>query len=333
MIPVEDKPASLPRDVSSGTVALVVPAYNVENELPAVLTDIPTGVQHVIVVDDGSTDGTSRVIDRYAADDDRIVKLGHPKNRGVGAAMQTGFKKALELEADFVVKVDGDGQMPLESLPSLLRPLQSGAASFAKGNRFRDFGALRSMPLLRRIGNAALSFLAKAATGYWNTFDPTNGYFAMRRQLLAKLPLDSLDTGYFFEISLLSELYFLNAEICEVPMPARYGSETSNLSIVKTLIEFPPKLIGRLVRRLVLKYFLYDFSMVSVYLLVGMPMLLFGLVFGSVNWVYYSQRGITAPTGTVMLATLPVIVGVQVVLAAIGEDLRSAPACWLEAVQ
>ena len=142
-----------------------------------------------------------------------------------------------------------------------------GKADFAKGNRFRDFAALRKMPLIRRIGNMGLGFLAKAATGYWNLFDPTNGFLAIRAETLAQLPLDQIDRGYYFEISMLANLYLLGAVVQDVPMPARYRDEVSNLAVERVLLEFPFKLLGTFVRRVVLKNFLYDFSMVSIYLL------------------------------------------------------------------
>ena len=107
--------------------------------------------------------------------------------------MITGFRKALELGAQIIVKIDGDGQMDINHLPDLIAPLRQGKADYAKGNRFRDFAALRRMPLIRRVGNIGLGFLAKAATGYWNLFDPTNGFVAIRGDTLAQLPLDQID--------------------------------------------------------------------------------------------------------------------------------------------
>ncbi len=119
------------------------------------------------------------------------------------------------------------------------------------------------MPLIRRIGNMGLAFLAKAATGYWNLFDPTNGFLAIRGEMLAQLPLDQIDHGYFFETSMLANLYLLGAVVQDVPMPARYKGEVSSLLIHRVLFEFPPKLFVTLCRRAVLKNFIYDFSMIS----------------------------------------------------------------------
>lgn len=306
-------------------VAVVIPAYRTERELPGVLAGMPAFIRHIIVVDDASPDAGADLAAAAAKKDKRIVLLRHEINRGVGGAMVTGFRKALELDAEIVIKVDGDGQMDPQYIPALVAPLVAGEADYAKGNRFRDFEALQQMPLTRRIGNLGLSFLAKAATGYWNVFDPTNGYFAIRADALRQLPLDKLDNGYFFETSMLAHLYLLGAFAQDVTIPARYRRETSSLSIRRALFEFPFKLAVTLLRRLTLKYFIFDFSMMSVYLLAGVPLLLFGLVFGAVKWIQYAQLGIAAPTGTVILPTLSVILAIQILLSAIDFDLNAAP--------
>jgi dolichol-phosphate mannosyltransferase len=306
-------------------IAVIIPAYKVEREIENVLTLLPKYILYIIVVNDASPDRTGEIVMKAARRDKRIILLTHDRNQGVGGAMVTGFKKAIELEAQLVVKLDGDGQMNPDYIPALIAPLIQGKADYTKGNRFRDFQALEQMPLIRRIGNTALSFFSKAATGYWNCFDPTNGYIAIRGDLLRQLPLSKLDPGYYFEISLLSLLYFENAFIKDIPMPALYRQERSNLSIAHTLIDFSLKLPATFFRRILIKYFLNDFSMLSIYLLSGIPLLAFGLVFGIAEWVHYAALHIPAPTGTVMLATLPVILGIQVLLSAIGIDLQATP--------
>src|SRR6185436_6253269 len=237
----------------------------------------------------------------------------------------TGFRKALELNADIVVKIDGDGQMDTTHLPNLLAPLIQGQADYTKGNRFRDFQALQKMPFIRRVGNMGLAFLTKAATGYWNLFDPTNGFVAIHGKVLAQLPLKQIDKTYFFETSMLANLYLLRAVVRDVPMPARYAGEISNLSIWRSLVEFPLKLLRTFLRRLVLMNLIYDFSMASIYMLAGLPLLLFGLIFGINRWAFYSSIHLPAPTGTVMLPTLSVLLGIQFLIAAIEIDLRSVP--------
>jgi dolichol-phosphate mannosyltransferase len=283
-------------DFRKFNLAVVIPAYHVADKIEAVLKELPDYLCHIIIVDDASPDNTSELVQAFAKRDRRIVLVRHERNQGVGGAMRTGFRKALELGAQVVVKIDGDHQMD----PA-------------------------HMPLVRRVGNLGLSFLTKAATGYWNCFDPTNGYFAIRAEMLAQLPLERIDHSYFFETSMLANLYLLDAFILDVPMPARYRGERSSMSIWRVLVEFPAKLLATLLRRLLLRYFLFDFSMVSVYLLTGIPLILFGLIFGSVKWIQYLKLGVPAPTGTVILPTLALILGIQILLSAIEIDMNAAP--------
>ena len=306
-------------------IAAVIPCYRVEREIQSVLRTIPSYIKHIIVVDDASPDSTADIVAAAGKADDRILLIQHPSNQGVGGAMVTGYRKALDLDAQVVVKIDGDGQMDMGHLTKLLQPLIDGKADYTKGNRFRDFKSLQQMPFIRRVGNMGLAFLAKAATGYWHIFDPTNGFNAIRGEVLAELPLDKIDRTYYFETSMLANLYLIGAVVKDIPMPARYQNEVSSLLVHRILFEFPPKLFSTFLRRLVLKNFIYDFSMGSIYLLTGLPLLIFGLIFGIYKWVEYASIGVPAPTGTVMIPTLSVLLGIQLLLSAIEIDLRSVP--------
>lgn len=318
-------------DLHEYSIAAVIPCFRVEREIAAVIAGLPDYIQHVILIDDASPDNTAQLVTDLASQDARIVLIRHEKNQGVGGAAITGFRKALALGAQIVVKVDGDGQMDVNHLPELLVPLVLGQADYTKGNRFRDFQALQKMPAVRRFGNMVLGFLTKAATGYWNLFDPTNGFVAIRSNVLAQLPLDSIDKTYFFETSMLANLYLLGALVKDVPMPARYRGEISNLSIRRSALEFPIKLVKHFFRRIILMNLIYDFSMASVYILVGVPLLLFGLIFGITKWIKYATLAVPAPTGTVMIPTLSVLLAIQFLIAAIETDLRSTPKVPLSA--
>lgn len=306
-------------------VAAVVPAYNVSAELSEVLRQMPLLFKTIVVVDDASRDETAAVAERYAQLDPRIMVVRHETNCGVGGAMVTGFAKALEAGADIVVKVDGDGQMPLWLAPQLVQPLIDGTADYTKGNRFRDFQAVRAMPFIRRTGNVVLSFLSKAATGYWHCFDPTNGFVAIRADVLSQLPLKKIDPTYFFETSMLSHLYVLGAVVKEIPMSARYVGETSSLSITRVVRQFPGKLVWSLIRRLVLKNFVYDFNLESFHILAGVPLLLLGMLYGGYHWWWYASRNLAAPTGTVVLSALCITIGMQLLISAVNLDLQSIP--------
>ena len=312
-------------DFRNYKIAAVIPAYRVQNEIADVLRGLPDYIYHIIVVDDASPDSTSDLVAALVKQDHRILLIRHEHNQGVGGAMITGFCKALELGAQIIVKIDGDGQMDVSHLPELILPLIEGKADYAKGNRFRDFIALQKMPFIRRMGNMGLGFLTKAATGYWNIFDPTNGFLAIRSEALNQLPLERIDHSYYFETSMLANLYLIGAVVRDVPMPARYQGEASSLIIRRVLFEFSYKLVATFLRRIVLKNFIYDFSMGTIYLIAGIPLLLFGLIFGIIKWIHYARLNVAAPTGTVMLPTLTVLLGIQLLLSFIESDLRSVP--------
>ena len=312
-------------EAAARNVAVVIPAYNAVVTIVGVLSTLPLWVTTIVVVDDGSSDATAERVRDCTAEDGRIRLISHSENRGLSAAMATGLACALETGADCIVKMDSDGQMRAEDLPRLLEPLMTGRADYAKGNRFRDFATLRQMPLVRLIGNVVLSFAAKAATGYWNLFDPTNGFVAIQANVLRQIRYDKLQGYFIFETAMLAELYLLGAVVEDVPMKAHYGKETSHLSIARAGVTYPARLLWMLARRIFLRYFLMDFTMASVFLLSGLPMVAIGAVYGVHNWWHYSQLGIGAPTGTVVLPAMLIILGVQFLLSAIHEDLRNVP--------
>jgi glycosyltransferase involved in cell wall biosynthesis len=304
-------------------ISVVIPCYKVSAFIEDTVNGLPNWIDQIVLVNDASPDDTLSVLNRLAQSNPKVVVLSNSVNKGVGGAMVTGFRHVLTTPADIVVKMDGDGQMNPQYLTDLLNPLCNDSADFAKGNRFNDFEALKSMPTIRRIGNLGLSFLIKAASGYWDVFDPSNGFVAISTKTLKRLNLEKLAPRYFFESSVLIELYYTGARITDVPMPAIYGEEVSNLSVTKTLFGFPPKLFRALFRRILLSYFIYDFSITSVYMLAGLPLFVFGLLYGIVKWIYFASLDVAAPTGTVMLAVLPFILGFQMLLSAIQHDIDS----------
>lgn len=306
-------------------IAVVIPCYNVSKHIEEVVQGLPEFITWIIAVNDCSKDNTDAILLRLAERNKKLVYLKHKINQGVGAAMITGYKKSLELNADLIIKMDGDGQMDPENIQDLIKPLIEDKADFTKANRFRDFKALRAMPMSRRIGNIGLSFMIKASSGYWNIFDPTNGYTAIKSETLSGIDFSKIHNRYYFETSFLIELYYNNAVIIDVPMKARYGDEISGLSRTKTLMEFPPRLLSALIKRIVLKYFLFDFNIASLYILCGAPIFLFGVIFGLFNYVKYVSSHIAAPTGTVVIPTLLIILGFQLLLSAISYDINNFP--------
>jgi dolichol-phosphate mannosyltransferase len=306
-------------------IAVVVPAYQAERWIGDTLAGIPTFVQRVVVVVDGATDGTGAAVDAAAARDPRISRIDHATNRGVGAAMRTGYEHALAAGAGIVAKMDADGQMDPHELARLVLPVALGRADYAKGNRFVHARAIRAMPAMRLVGNAALSLLSKLSTGYWNLLDPTNGYTAISREALVAIDLQQLDDRFFFESSMLAELSLARAVCVDVAIPARYGGESSHLSVTRSLFEFTAKHVRNFVRRLWLRYVVLDFSAVSLLLAIGLPLAAFGFVFGVQNWIHSSVYGVPATAGTVMVAAFTLAAGLFGIVQAMIYDILSVP--------
>jgi len=235
--------------------------------------------------------------------------------------MITGFKEALKQNCDIVIKIDGDGQMDISYFGQMVSAIVNKHYDFVKGNRFFDRKMLQKMPAIRRIGNIGMSFLIRMTSGYWNVFDPANGFVCIRKETLQKIELDRLSKRFFFESSLLIELYYAGAKIKDIAMPAIYAQEKSNLSIWKTLFTFPPKLFKAFVRRIWLRYFIYDFNIASLYILCGVPLFFFGLIFGIIKWVHYASLDLPSPTGTIMIAVISLVLGFQMILSAIQYDI------------
>lgn len=310
---------------ASAHIAVVIPAFRVESYIASVVSSVPASNRTIVAVDDGSPDNTGRMLDQLALQDQRLVILHHGENQGVGGATKSGYLEALQRGADVVVKLDGDGQMDADKIEALVAPILSGRADYSKGNRFRDRNFLRAMPLARRIGNLGLSFLIKMASGYWNVFDPTNGFTAISASTLGRLDFNRLEQGYLFETSMLVELYKLGARVEQVPMPAIYNGAPSALSLVRSLAEFPAYLIRALIGRFMERYIWQDFTAVSVFVILGLLSVAFGASFGVIHWTQSILTGQPATAGTVMVSAVPVILGFQLLLQAIVLDIENVP--------
>lgn len=305
------------------SIAVVIPAYRVENQISSVIASIPNYIDHIIVVDDASPDRTSEIVKSISRPNLHLIR--HGKNKGVGGAMLTGYSFALNLGVDIVVKVDGDGQMDLEYLPALLEPIQSSHADYTKGNRFLHYKALQSMPFIRKVANLGITFFVKIASGYWNIFDPANGFTAISCDKLSAINPSKISNDYFFETSMLCELRRVNAVVEDVAIPAIYADEKSSVKVFRELLLFSKNLTIRTFTRLVYQYFLYDFSATSLFFISSLLLGTFGLIWGIVKWIHSNQTNITASTGTVLIAVLPIIVAVQFFTQAVAQDISRVP--------
>jgi glycosyltransferase involved in cell wall biosynthesis len=228
-------------------LAVVVPCYRVRRHIMGVLAGLRGRVAAVYVVDDACPEGTGRFV-QARCDDPAVFVLFHAANQGVGGAVMTGYARALADGHAVVVKMDGDGQMDPAFLEALVAPVLSGAADYAKGNRFCGWRSVRAMPVARVVGNAAASVLMRGASR-WRGMDPCNGYTAIARETLLRLPFERLERRWFFESDMLCWLSGVDATVRDVPIPARYGDEVSGMSTALVLREFPLRLAARAVRR------------------------------------------------------------------------------------
>lgn len=305
-------------------IAVVVPAYRVREHILQVLRTMPDMVTNIFVIDDACPDESGQFVEAHISDP-RVSVLYLPKNEGVGGAVKAGYAAAVSIGADVIVKVDGDGQMDPSLIPVFIAPILLGEADYTKGNRFNDLEAVKGMPLMRILGNAALSFLNKLSSGYWNIFDPTNGYTAIHTTVCKKLPLNKISSRYFFESDMLFRLSTLRAVVIDIPMEAKYATEKSNLKISKVIGEFFLNHNINFVKRIFYNYFLRDLSLASVQLLFGFLLMTFGTLYGAYHWYASAQINAPTPAGTVMVAAMPFLVGLQFILSFIGYDIASVP--------
>jgi len=309
--------------MDNAKIAVVIPAFRVGDTIKGVVLSIPDFVDYIVVVDDACPDLSGKEAEK--TDRRNLAVIYHERNQGVGGALVSGYRKAMELGCEIVIKIDGDGQMDPKHISNLISPLIHDEADYTKGNRFQDLRALKTMPKIRLFGYSALSFMVKLASGYWNIIDPTNGYTAIHRRVLDRLDLPKISRGYFFEADMLIHLNIINAVVKDVGISAKYADENSSINIRKAVLQFPLKLLDGLIRRVFLKYFIYDFNMASVYILLGIPIFLVSVVWGMFEWIDSVVSGVPRTAGTIMLVALPIILSFQMLLQAINIDIYSVP--------
>lgn len=310
-------------------IAVVIPCFKVKEKILQVLQGIGKEVSRIYVVDDHCPDGSGKFAESHFKDN-RMTVIYHKKNKGVGGAVITGYRAALKDECDIIVKIDGDGQMDPTLISNFIKPIERGIADYTKGNRFFDAEKAKSMPALRLFGNLLLSFVTKTSSGNWHIFDPTNGYTAIHTSTLRLIPLEKVSNSYFFESDMLFRLNIAEAVIVDIPMHSKYGDETSNLKVGKVIPEFILRNIKNLNKRILYCYFLREVNIASFELVAGICLFLFGLVFGLYHWISNAAQGESTPIGTVMIASLSVLVGFQLLLAFINFDISKRPGIPLQ---
>jgi dolichol-phosphate mannosyltransferase len=305
-------------------IAVVVPCFRTREQVLSVLARIGPECKASYVVDDACPDGTGKHV-QASCRDPRARVLFHSANQGVGGATLSVYRAALGDGAEVLVKLDSDGQMDPALVPTLVAPILRGEADYTKGNRFLELEGLCAMPFVRLLGNSLLSFLNKLTSGYWDIFDPTNGFTALHAAVARRLPLDKVSGRYFFESDLLFRLGTLRTVVVDVPMSAVYAGEKSSLVVRHAPFEFAWKHLLNTVKRIFYGYYLRDFSFASLELVLGSLLVAGGTWFCAVQWQAGSRMGATSSSGTVMLAALPVLLGVQLLLGFLNFDMQNAP--------
>ena len=311
-------------NIINGRVAVVIPCYKVSRHLLKVLEKIGPEVWSIYVIDDACPEGSGQLAKENCTDQ-RLKVIFHDRNQGVGGAVITGIKAALADGAGIIVKIDGDGQMEPKQIADMVEPIAEGVADYTKGNRFYDPESVRAMPGVRLFGNAVLSLMTKVSTGYWNLFDPTNGFVAIHESVARLLPYEKISRRYFFETDMLFRLNTIRAVVVDVPMDSKYGDEKSNMKIKNIIGEFLIKHIRNLIKRIFYNYYLRDVSLASLELPLGLILTFFSLFYGGYHWIQSSQTGVTTPAGTVMLSALPLLMGLQLLLAFVNYDIGAVP--------
>ena len=305
-------------------VAVIIPAYKVSRQILNVLSKIGPIVTYIYVVDDACPEKTGALVTQECHDP-RVKVICLPVNLGVGGAVKSGFSAAIDDGASILVKVDGDGQIDPALIPRLILPLVIGNADYAKGNRFFNVEKIKEMPTTRIVGNLGLSFLSKLSSGYWDIFDPNNGFIAIKSEVYGQLPHAKISNRYFFESDMLFRLNLLRAVVSDVSMEPSYGDEVSNLKVFSSFFEFSYKHTRNYFKRILYSYYLREFNLASLEFLLGNILIVVGLTLGANGWIHSANYGVPTQTGTLILTAMTFLSGLQLILGFFAYDISNVP--------
>jgi glycosyltransferase involved in cell wall biosynthesis len=304
-------------------VAVVVPAYNEAALLSQTLAGIPDFVDRVIVVDDASTDDTADRARAAGAEESRVVLVAHEHNRGVGAAIVSGYRRAIDERIDIACVMAADNQMDPAELASIAEPVARGEVDYAKANRLFSGQAWELIPHSRYLGNAVLSLLTKIASGYWHVADSQAGYTAIALPMLESLDLDRVYPRYGFPNDLLVHLNVWNARVRDVPSRPIYNvGERSGIRLRHVVPRISWLLTKAFFWRMKEKYVIRDFHPLVFFYALGGLLFLAGLGLGIAE-IVLRILGNVIPTATSVLIALLLIFGVQFTLFAMWFDMES----------
>lgn len=285
-------------------ISLVIPVYNVGISILKLLEKIPNFIDQIYVIDDNCPMKTGNIILENNTNLKNVKVILNKTNLGVGGAVKVGYLESIKDSFDITVKIDGDDQMNPNEIDKLLQPIISEKYGYTKGNRFINQNEIENYPRTRFYGNIFLSFISKLSSGYWDIFDPINGFTAIKTEILKKINLEKIDNRYFFETDMLYSLYLVDIKIKDVPVEIKYNNnQVQNLNVTKEAFNFLFKNIHRTFSRIKNKYFLHNFSITSFFCFSSLILFLFAICFGGFNWIKYGMLlNKLAPTGIVILS-------------------------------
>ena len=306
-------------------IGCVIPCYKGGHKTIEVINKSLNVVDFIVLVDDKCPLQTGKLIYKTIGTNPNLKILFNKHNRGVGYSTKKGMRYLIEHGYDIVVKVDADGQINPELIGELVIPIVDGKSEASKGNRFYSVDHVISMPPLRLAGNLGLSFLSKISTGYWELFDPTNGFIAFKSSALKRVRLEKTDNRYFFESDLLFQSSLAQITFAQIPMISIYGDEVSSLRPMREISRFAGKHLINFLKRLVYQYFVLDFNAGSLELLGGSLGLLLTAILSVKILISGIFHGTYASSGESSLFAVLSIITVQMFIAFLYYDATQQP--------
>jgi dolichol-phosphate mannosyltransferase len=303
-------------------VAVIIPAYNAGTTILDVVQGVLDLVDFIIVVDDACPNRSGEIVSRKFEGNKKVIVITSNINTGVGGATIVGMRYARKIGAEVLIKIDSDNQMDPTYISKYAAILKSGSADYVKGNRFFFIRNAKSMPRIRFYGNLGLGLLSKISTGQWFLNDFTNGYIGINGKLIDRIEDSDLEMRYFFETSMLYNLYLLSAKIVEVPMKAIYFENgSSGLSPIYSLYEFSIKNIKMAIKRILIAYYLREISFGSIMLMIGLKLMIFSMIY-SLYLLKRSIEGELASNGSIYILTVSTIMAFQSIIVFLAEDFN-----------
>ena len=305
-------------------IIFVIPVYKSKNLLRKVIESIEDYVDYVILIDDACPFDSISYVQDLIDSNEKIIVHRNIVNLGVGGSVKIGYQLALNNGGDIIVKCDSDFQMHPADAILLINKIIHGYG-YAKGNRFSSISDVKNMPKLRIAGNFILGLINALSSGYYSIKDPTNGYTAISRSALLKLNINCISNRFFFESDMLYNLNLHRITVIDVPMPAKYGNEQSNLNAFLVIPEFSGKLLINYIYRIYYLYYIKGFTVEGAALFLSLILITIGGSYTSYYWINSSFLGNLATAGQIAIGGGILLIGLQLLLIFLVMDIRNEP--------